>query len=107
MAALLTSADLAALMGRPVDSQQGAAVLSIVAALARSYTRGEGFTVDGPCDEIRAVILGASLRLLAHPRQIQMSESAGPESASYATGFTGWTIPERAVLDSFRVVALG
>lgn len=82
-------------------------MLSIVTAMARSYTRGEGFTDTGPVEEIRAVVLGASLRLLAHPRQIQMSESVGPESASYTSGFTGWTISEKAVLDSFRVVALG
>jgi hypothetical protein len=101
------SADLAAALGRPVDATQGAAVLSIVTALGRSYCRGEGFTDDGPVDEVRAVIIGAALRLLAHPRQISMSESVGPESADYRAGFTGFTLAEKAVLDSFRVVALG
>lgn len=101
------SADLAELLGRDVDSQQGAAVLSIVTAMVRTYCQGAGFTDSGPVDEIRAIILSAACRLIAHPRQIPMSEAVGPESVDYRGGFAGFTLAERAVLDEFRVTALG
>lgn len=59
-----TVSDLGALTGRTVSEEQGTAVLSIATAMASAYTRGPGFTDGVPNDEIRAVILTASARLI-------------------------------------------
>ncbi|AGB24543.1 hypothetical protein Mycsm_04295 [Mycobacterium sp. JS623] len=101
-----TSADLATLLGRTVTSEQGGAVISVVSAMAKSYTRGVGWTDTGPNDEIRAVILTASARLLSNPRGLLMDETKGPESVSYRSSFTGWTLAELFVLNRYRVTAL-
>ena len=81
-------------------------MLSIVAAMARAYTRGRGWTDDGPADEIRAVILTASARLVSNSRGLLYSEAVGPESVDYRSAFTGWTVAERFSLDRWRVKAL-
>lgn len=101
-----TVSDLSGLLGETVDSSRGAAVLSIVSAMAKAYTRGRGWTDDTPVEEIRAVILTASARLLSNSRGLQYSESAGPESVDYRSAFTGWTVPERICMDRWRVKAL-
>lgn len=97
-----TYSDLGALLGRTVTEAQGNAAIEVVTAMAQAYTRGQGFTDGAPNDELRAVILTASARLVAHPRQLGMSETLGPESASYREGFTGWTVSELFVLNRYR-----
>lgn len=98
--------DLSGLLGRTVDSTQGAAVLSIVSAMVSEYTRGQGFTNDVPTDGLRAVILSASARLLANPRGLMLDETVGPESVSYRSAFTGWTVAEAYVLNGYRKRAM-
>jgi hypothetical protein len=94
-------------MGRDVDSGQAASVLAIITAQARSYCRDVGFTDGFPSDEIKfGAILPAAARMLAHPRQIGMSETLGPQAVDYRTGFTGWSLAELGVLNRFRVRAL-
>ncbi len=105
-----TVADLTALLygasGTAVDSTQGAEVISTVTQLANAYTRGVGFTDGVPNSDIAAVILTAAARLLAHPRQLAVDETVGPDSASFRGGFTGWTVLEGIVLDRYRVRAV-
>jgi hypothetical protein len=100
-----TYSDLGALLGRTVTPEQGAAVLQVVTAMARSYTRNVGFTDGEPNDEIRAVILSASARLLSNPRGLLIDETKGPESVSYRSVFSGWTVAELFVLNRYRVTA--
>lgn len=100
-----TTSDLGALLGRTVTPTQGTQVLMIVSAMVSSYTRGQGFTAGVPNDALRAVILTSSARFLAHPRQIQMNEQLGPNSAGFREGWTGWTTTELAVLNAHRVRA--
>lgn len=101
--------DLTALLygesGQTVDSEQGTEVLATVTQLANAYTRGVGFTSGVPNADISSVILTASARLLAHPRQLPVDETVGPDSASFRTGFTGWTVLETIVLNRYRVTA--
>lgn len=96
--------------GRAVDSVQGAEALATVTQLANAYTRGVGFsTTDGqliPNADIAAVILTASARLVANPRQLAIDETVGPDSASFHGGWTGWTVPELYALNRYRVTAL-
>ena len=103
-----TYSDLAALLeGRyAVEPGRGAAEMEIITAMAKSYTRGEGFDADGtPAPDVRAVIHTATARLHAHPAQIRYSEARGPESVSFYDGFSGWTLAELAVLNRYRVRA--
>jgi hypothetical protein len=83
----------------------GAQVLATVTQLAQAYTRGVGFTGSTPNADIAAVILTAAARLLAHPRQLAIDETVGPDSASFHGGFTGWTVLETIVLNRYRVTA--
>jgi hypothetical protein len=69
---------------------------AIVAALDR---------LEAAFDEV-AVVVSASARLMAHPRQKDMSEGVGPQTASWRAGFTGWTVAERLTMDRYRVKAL-
>ena len=75
--------------------------------MARAYTRGVGFDSTGaPNADIAAVIVTASARLWAHPRQLPVDETEGAESASWHAGFNGWSVSETVVLDGYRVKAL-
>ncbi len=92
--------------GQTVDATQGAEVLSAVGQLANAYTRGVGWTDGVPNADISSVILTASARLLAHPRQLAVDETVGPDSASFRGGFTGWSVLETIVLNRYRVTAV-
>lgn len=113
---MVTVEDLENALGQPVDSAQGAAVLSAATAIVRSYcvqgthdNTSHGFTVDGEPDEpeIETVILLVALRLLAHPRQLSMSENHGPSAFDFREGFKGLTMFEKLTLDPFRTTSLG
>lgn len=101
-----TYLELAALLGRQVSSEQGLACLQVITSMAKAYTRDQGFTDGVPNDEIRAVILAASARLLANPRGLLMDETVGPESVSYRSAFTGWSTAELGVLHRYRQRAI-
>lgn len=103
--AAATHTDLAALLNRQVDSTQGQAVLAIVTSQVSAYTRGVGFVDGVPNDELRGVILLASLRILGNPEQLSRSVVRGPESADWRGGFSGFTVGERMTLDRYRVKA--
>lgn len=101
-----TYSELGALMGRTVGESQGAAVLSVITSLASAYTRGVGFDDGVPNDEIKAVILTASARLLSHPRQVGIDETIGPQSARLYNAPVNWSVAELMVLNRYRVRAL-
>lgn len=76
-------------------------MIPIVEAFARSYTRGKGFLPDGsPGEDIGAVILTASARLIINPEQWVRDESG--EVSTVATPFVSWTLIETFVLNRYR-----
>ncbi|WP_237394359.1 hypothetical protein [Mycobacterium paraintracellulare] len=77
-------------------------MLTIITAMASSYTRGQGFTAGVPNDEIRAVILTASARLISNTSGLTFSEIEGPSQIEYNSAFSGWTVGELVVLNRFR-----
>ncbi|WP_204081379.1 hypothetical protein [Mycobacterium riyadhense] len=103
-----TASDLAAFLGprQTVDTAQADSVLSVVKSMAYAYTRGQGFVDGEPNDEIGAVVLSASARLLSHARQVSVNEGYGPNTAGFAAAPFAWSVGERLVLDRFRVRAL-
>ncbi|CPR68938.1 hypothetical protein [Mycobacteroides abscessus] len=98
-----TVADLSAFRGKTVTQEQGAAVLAVVSAMAKAYTRGEGFIDGQPDAAISAVTTTASVRMLANTGQTRFSLTKGPQAAMFDAGFTGWTVAELMVLNSYRV----
>ncbi len=72
--------------------------LGVVTAMARSYTRGNGFTAGEPAEDLGAVILTATARLMANPEQLGYQRG----SVSLAGGFTGWSLAETFVLNRYR-----
>jgi hypothetical protein len=52
------------------------------------------------------VILGASARVWAHPRQLPVDQTEGAETVSWHAGFHGWSVSETITLDRCRVKAL-
>ena len=100
-----TEDDVAALLNTTPNADQVDAALHVVSALAKSYTRGAGWDDAGePADDLAAVILTATIRLLTNPTQIQ-SESMGPFAVQYGNNFQGWSTAELATLNRYRVRA--
>jgi hypothetical protein len=96
-----TGFDVAAFLGQGDDATLVALAdehLPIVTAMVRSYTRGNGFTGTSPADDIRAVILTATARLMANPEQLGYQRG----SVSLSGGFTGWSLAETFVLNRYR-----
>lgn len=75
---------------------------AIITALARSYTRGRGFAGTEPAEDIAAVIVTATARLVANPEQLASDFG----SVSVRGGWQGWNLAEQIVLNRYRVRAL-
>lgn len=71
----------------------------IVAALALSYTRGRGFTAGEPYEDVAAVIVTATARLVDNPEQY-FEKTVGPTSSR--GNFAGWSLAEKFVLNRYR-----
>ncbi|SHT43343.1 Uncharacterised protein [Mycobacteroides abscessus subsp. abscessus] len=104
-----TASDLTTFVGKAVPEDEAEAfaahaeaVIAIVSAHAKSYTRGRGWDANGePADDLRAVILTASARLLTNTSQITSDRQMGPFSVSYRPN-DGWTTMELYVLNRYR-----
>jgi hypothetical protein len=106
MATSLEPGDLGALLGRTVTPEQGVAVLQVITAMAKAYTRGQGFNPAGePNDALAAIILTASARLISNTTGLLYDEAEGPSSLSYRSAFSGWSVAELFVLNRYRVRA--
>lgn len=95
------AADVAAFLGKPGDAATVALAdqhLPLVTAMVASYTRGHGFTDGDPADDLAAVIICATARLMANPEQLAYDTG----SVSVRGGFSGWTLAETYVLNRYR-----
>ena len=63
-----------------------------------AYTRGAGFSAGVPNDQIAAVIVSATARMMANPQQIAYDVGG----VSMRGGFQGFNLAERIVLNRFR-----
>ena len=72
----------------------------IITAMTRAYTRDNGFDADGlnVADEISAVIITSTARLLANPDQVSLKVG----EVSVGPGFNGWNLAETFVLNRYR-----
>ena len=76
--------------------------VQIITAMARGYTRDRGFENGEPADDLAAVIVTATARLLANPDQVPNDLTAGSFSKRTYAGFTGWSLAETFILDRYR-----
>lgn len=74
----------------------------IVAAMVRSYTRGNGFdpATGDPADDVAAVITTATARLVNNPEQLGREQLG--DYAVTPSPFAGWTLTETFVLNRYR-----
>ena len=80
-----------------------AAIVPIITAMAKAYTRNNGFDDYGePNDAIAAVITTAAVRFLGNPAQTVGVQTAGPFTLDRRSSFTGWTLAELFVLNRYR-----
>jgi hypothetical protein len=90
-------------LGRPDDATlEGSvkAAIPVVTTLVKAYVRGGADWVAN--DELEAVIVTATARLVVNPGQLAVDQAAGPFTQSLRGGFTGWTLAELAVLNRYR-----
>ena len=85
------------------------AVIPVVTAFARAYTRGRGFDAETgePNSEVAAVITTASARFAGNTAQTSTSRTdnhgdAGSVTRDVRSWFTGWTLAEQIVLNRYR-----
>ena len=102
---MVTGQRVAEFVGRG-DDQAFVALASehvqIVTAMARGYTRDRGFETGEPAEDLAAVIVTATARLLANPDQVPNDLTAGSFSKRTYAGFTGWSLAETFILDRYR-----
>ncbi len=102
---MVTGQRVAEFVGRG-DDQAFVALASehvqIITAMARGYTRDRGFETGEPAEDLAAVIVTATARLLANPDQVPNDLTAGSFSKRTYAGFTGWSLAETFILDRYR-----
>lgn len=100
-------ADVLAYMGRDVSVTEYPAIgqkIDIVTHMVKAFTRGQGFTAGEPDDAIAAVIVSCTARLAENPMH-ERQHSVTVDDGTVATSpgiFNGWTLPELAILHTYR-----
>lgn len=77
-------------------------VVPVITAMVSAYTRGRGFDLGEPNDELTAVITTASARMVANPEQLPTRVG----SVEIRAGFQGFSLAETFVLNRYRKRAL-
>ena len=98
---------VAAFLGKPGDAATLATAtqaIPVVTVMAKAYVRG-GADWE-PNDEIDAVIVTATARVVANPTGLSHDITAGPFAHSIRGAFQGWTLAELFVLNRYRKRAL-
>lgn len=75
--------------------------IEVLTQMCLAYTRGAGFSNGAPNDQIAAVIVSATARMIANPQQIAYDVGG----VSIRGGFQGFNLAERIVLNRFRKTA--
>lgn len=100
---MVDAQQVADFLGRGTDTTVVAAAgetLPIITAMARAYTRDQGFdpATGEPAEDVAAVLVTATARLMANPEQIATDVG----DVSIRGGFTGWSLAELFVLNRYR-----
>lgn len=98
---------VAAFLGKPGDAATlatAAQAIPVVTVMVKAYVRG-GSEWE-PNDELDAVIVTASARMLSNPSGLSHDDTAGPFTRSIRGAFQGWTLAELFVLNRYRKRAM-
>lgn len=98
---------VAAFLGKPGDAATeatAAQAVPVVTAMAKAYVRG-GSEWE-PNDELDAVIVTATARMVSNPSGLAQDHAVGPYSHSLRGAFQGWTLAELFVLNRYRKRAM-
>lgn len=101
---MVTGQDVADFIGQGDDQSVVALAgqhLQIITAMAQAYTRGNGFEDGHPNDDVAAVLVTATARLMGNPDQTNYRVG----NISYQSHFQGWTLAETFVLNRYRKTA--
>ena len=100
--AAYTAFDLAAHLQTDVDTATAVLALKVATDVVFTYTRGQGFNAvtGAPGADLAAVVLLAAGRIYTNPAATEMT-SIDDYTVRYAA-FNGWTLPELAVLNTYR-----
>lgn len=101
---MATGQDVADFIGQGDDQSVVALAgqhLQIITAMAQAYTRGNGFDDGYPNDDMAAVLVTATARLMGNPDQTNYRVG----NVSYQSHFQGWTLAETFVLNRYRRTA--
>ncbi|KUI27756.1 hypothetical protein [Mycobacterium sp. GA-2829] len=94
---------VAAFLGKPEDAATLAIAqqaVPIVTVMVRAYVRGgPGWESN---EELDAVIVTASARMVSNPSGIAHDATAGQFTQSVRGAFQGWTLAELFVLNRYR-----
>ena len=82
------------------------AAIKQITVMAKAYTRGNGFDLGEPNDELEAVIATASARLASNGSGNQWRKKVDDVEYEYRSSFQGWTLAELAVLNRYRITAM-
>ena len=74
--------------------------LPVVTAFVRAYVRGKGFVNGEPNEDLAAVIISATARLVPNP-SLNKREQVADTSITF-TSLEGFTLPEQAILHLYR-----
>lgn len=101
---LPTGLDVVVFLGRSGDPPLQALAtehVRLVTAFCRAYTRDQGFDEETEeiAEDLRAVIVAATARLVVNPAQV-LRESA--DGYDVLGSFNGWSLPELIVLNGYR-----
>ena len=102
---MITGQRVADFLGRGTDTTLVALAeehAQIITAMAQGYTRGRGFETGEPADDLEAVIVTATARLVANPEQLPKDQTAGSFSLRTYAGFKGWSLAETFILNRYR-----
>jgi len=96
--------DVARYLGKGDDTTVAALAeehLPVVTTMVKRYVRGNGFDVAGnPDQDLAAVIVSATARAMSNPEHT-VSQSVGAFQIRQGI-FDGWTLPELAILHTYR-----
>lgn len=94
---------VAAFLGKPDDAATIATAeqaVPVVTVMVKAYVRG-GPDWE-PNDELDAVIVTASARMVSNPSGLPMDFTTGSFAHSIRGAFQGWTLAELFVLNRYR-----
>lgn len=99
---LPTGLDVVNFLGRSGDPPMLALAtehVKITTAFCRAHTRGRGFDDEEVAEDLRAVIVAATARLVVNPAQVQRESADGYDVLG---SFNGWSLPELIILNGYR-----